>query len=433
MILFGGNVYPSAEQDALLDRLEAHINDTRAKKTLAADTVITALDTLSHKIEKGVFNDRIRALGIDGIDHYVRTAVLMLRRENLEYKLRTELGIDGLSPTVTAPPFAQESLRIRPMPLGTLLHIVAGNVDGLPAYSVAEGLVTGNVNILKLPQADNGLSIEILRSLLEIEPRLKEYVYAFDTPSADLAAIKKMADMADGIVIWGGNEALRAVRTFAPVGAKLIEWGHRLSFAYIAGYRDKEAELRGLATHILSTKQLLCSSCQTIFLDTDSMEEVTAFSREFLSVLEETAAQFPPLSIGEIAENTLRRYNDTLESCLSGECKPERGRTVFRGERCSVTACEDNALELSAMFGNCLVKRLPRRKIFSTLRAHKGVLQTVGLLCPDECRAELEDIFARCGITRITTAANMSALFSGEAHDGEYPLRRYVRVVNLEN
>ena len=70
---------------------------------------------------------------------------------------------------------------------------------------------------------------------------------------------------------------------------------------------------------------------------------------------------------------------------------------------------------------------------FSPLCAHKGVLQTVGLLCPDECRAELEDIFARCGITRITTAANMSALFSGEAHDGEYPLRRYVRVVNLEN
>lgn len=39
------------------------------------------------------------------------------------------------------------------MPLGVLFHIAAGNAEALPAYSVAEGLLMGNVNLLKLPAA----------------------------------------------------------------------------------------------------------------------------------------------------------------------------------------------------------------------------------------------------------------------------------------
>ena len=114
------------------------------------------------------------------------------------------------------------------MPLGTLLHIAAGNVDGLPAFSLAEGLLTGNINIVKLPQADDGLSLMIITTLIEIEPALSDFIYVFDTPSDDLPAMKRMADMADGIVVWGGDAAVSAVRQFAPAGAKLIEWGHKL-------------------------------------------------------------------------------------------------------------------------------------------------------------------------------------------------------------
>ena len=89
-----------------------------------------------------------------------------------------------------------------PVPLGTLFHIAAGNVDILPAFSVAEGLLTGNINILKLPQADSGLTVQIAARLAETEPALADYLYVFDTPSTDIAAMKKMADMADGIVVW---------------------------------------------------------------------------------------------------------------------------------------------------------------------------------------------------------------------------------------
>lgn len=63
-----------------------------------------------------------------------------------------------------------------------------------------------------------------------------------------------------------------AARSMAPAGCKLIEWSHRLSFAYVSG-RPPEEEWYALARHILSTGGLLCSSCQVIYLDTDSLDD----------------------------------------------------------------------------------------------------------------------------------------------------------------
>ena len=64
------------------------------------------------------------------------------------------------------------------------------------------------------------------------------------------------------------------IAALAPVGAKLIEWGHKLGLCYISGFDGRTEDLRGLAEHIAATKQLLCSSCQTIFVDTDDDSEL---------------------------------------------------------------------------------------------------------------------------------------------------------------
>ncbi len=427
MILARGELYDTGAQDQILQGLEAEIDQTRRTQTLPAETVIRAIGRLRDALADGLFDRQLDALELDGVEQYKRMALLLLSRENIEYKLRVELGADFFKPRRTAPPHGQPSIRTQAMPLGTLLHIAAGNVDGLPAFSLAEGLLTGNVNILKLPQADNGLSLEIIQTLLEIEPALRDFVYVFDTPSSDLAAMQRMAAVADGIVVWGGDAAVAAARRLAPLGARLIEWGHKLGFAYISGYEDEPAELAALAEHIASTRQLLCSSCQTIFLDTARMEDLHAFCDKFLPVLERAVRRHAPTSLGGRAETTLRRYYDTLAQILGGA--PEAG--MFRGDGCSLTACEDSALALSGLAGNCLVKRLPREQIFS-LRRQKGYLQTAGLLCTPERRETLTQLLARCGVTRITRAGNMSAMFSGEAHDGDYPLRRYVRMVDIE-
>lgn len=426
MILYKGKVFDSKEQDSLLSSLGNDIIYTISSKKICAEDVISAAEKLRDRILSGEYDKKLSELSLDSPERYLSLAVTMLSRENLENKLKTELGEDYTAEKKTATIGGLKGVTSRVMPLGTILHIAAGNADGLPALSLVEGLLTGNVNILKLPQADNGLSLEIIAELIKNEPKLSEFIYVFDTPSSDIAAIKKMADLSDGIVVWGGESAVSAVRKFAPINTKIIEWGHKLSFAYISGYEDKEKELSGLAEHIALTKQLLCSSCQVIYIDTESMDEVLGFSKEFLPYLETAVKKYAPTDIGSVAEITLKSYSDEIERVLSGEANE------FCKKSCSVIPMEDSALELSPMFGNVLIKRLRSDNIIRELRKNRGYLQTVGLICSPEKREKLTDTFAVCGLTRITRAADMSHTFSGEAHDGEYALRRYVRVVDVE-
>ena len=70
--------------------------------------------------------------------------------------------------------------------------------------------------------------------------------------------------------------------------------------------------------------------------------------------------------------------------------------------------------------------------MMQTLRRKKGYLQTAGLIAKDPERARLAELLIRCGVVRVTHAGSMSDTFSGEAHDGEYPLRRYLRIANIE-
>ena len=427
MIIAKGNIYDSKQQDMLLERLEDEITETLTHNSLKPETVISAIGKLCEKLKNGDFDEILDSLQIDGIENYKQMAVGMLSQENIILKLKTELGKDGIKFHKNDLTDELGKLYVSTRPLGVLLHIAAGNMDGLPAFSLAEGLITGNINILKLPSADNGLSVRIIAELINAEPSLADFIYVFDTSSADIAAIRKMADLADGIIIWGGETATAAIRRLAPVNAKLIEWGHKLSFAYISGYEDMYNELSALAEHIITTKGLLCSSCQVIYIDTDNYDEIIDFCKNFFPILKKTANSHLPTSVGSRAELSLREYTDKLEGFFS-----QNKNSPFKDRLCALVPKRDSELELSDMFGSVLVKPLPEKEIVKVLHHNKGYLQTAGLICDREKRERLSDLLIRGGIVRITRAGNMSSAFPGEAHDGEYPLRRYIRVINRE-
>lgn len=432
MIFANGTRYPSEKQTELLDGLGAELDATLATGTPPTpEMVIGACEALAAKAKSGVFNAELAGLGLDAalLEKQMAEVSALMSRESLEAKVREELGEAWMERrTLTPPHDGGRTLTKKVAPLGVLFHIAAGNVDGLPAFSVVEGLLAGNINILKLPSADNGLSLRMLEELVRAAPALAPYVYVFDTPSEDIAAMERMAALADGIVVWGGDGATEAVRKLAPAGVKLIEWGHKLSFAYATHAGLTDDALAGLARHIMETRQLLCSSCQTLFLDTESTGEAQALCMRLLPHLEKAAAQFPPLDIGSRGQVTLRLYTERLE-----EWAGHTARHSWRGRGCGVTLCEEGPPELSPQFGNLLVKPLPRERLLSALRREKTHLQTAALLCADAERAGLTDLLFRAGVIRVTGPAAMSHTTALDAHDGEYPLRRYTRIVEVRD
>ena len=372
MILFHGEILENKEQERILNQLEEDCLQTLCQlNTPQIHQVIHACDVLYQKAIQHEFDDVVLPILKSNHISYERFLEMakLFSEEELSYKCKIEWGEAGLN----LQKLKNGTTRLR-RPLGILFHIAAGNVDALPAFSVIEGLLAGNINILKLPTGDSGLSIHLLAELIQVEPVLKDYIYVFDVPSTEVQTIKRFADIADGIVVWGGDAAVKAAYQMASVTTKVIPWGHKLSFAY-ATLEATDAQLEALAYHICTTNQILCSSCQGILVRPD--------------------------------------------------------RQIWCEDGVSVSLLEDQELMLSYLFRNVWIKALPHQQLITTLKKHKNHLQTCGLLCSAAQKETLAKYIAASGVVRIT-GADMSRMIPGEAHDGCYPLREYTRIVEID-
>lgn len=427
MILFEGMLLQDEKLDEVLEKLWDSCLHAILTREDISEMVMDACERVAIKLRRGQYDSIVQPLLAKGIitQKQFDEAVLLFDRNNLHLKYDVELG--RLKKEVETDICTGKTKYVRP--LGILFHIAAGNAEGLPFYSVLEGLLSGNVNILKLPSMDDGLSILLLHEIIKEEPMLAPYVCVIDVPSTNMEIMRKVAAMADAIVVWGGDAAIQAVRAYAEANTQIISWGHKLSFAYVTQDvlvdTQMQQELYALAYHMCDTKQVLCSSCQGIYVDSDDKKVVEAIGKKFFEILKEVSQRYPSESIGVRGKLSIAIYNEELEN-QTGDKK------IFRGDGVSVIVSFDSKLELSHMFRNCWVKPMLRKEIVKVLKENKGYLQTVGVICKDEDREELVKELIKAGVVRITHGGNMSTVTPGEAHDGEYPLRRYCKIVEVE-
>ncbi|MCF7927242.1 MAG: acyl-CoA reductase [Candidatus Izimaplasma sp.] len=423
MILYNGNTFKNTKQHALIASLQTDCLTTLdTENYLTPDIVIDACNQLVTQIKHGDYDSLITPLlesyniPQDKFDYYIS----MFTKDALTKKLDIELGKDYQSLSDL-----NQSNKREIHPLGILFHIAAGNVDVLPAYSVIEGLLTGNINILKLPTGDNGLSVKLLSELIKIEPRLKNYIYVFDVPSTDTTTLKQLGNIADAIIVWGGNEAIKAARKMASVNTQVIEWGHKLSFAY-ASLKATDEEIKGLAKNIMSTNQLFCSSAQGIFVDTTSRDKLDQFAERVFKIFLDTQKDYPPVPFAMKSKNAVELYYQEM-------VKNKTEKRIWKQDGISVITSNDSNLELSLLFRNIWIKPLPSNAIVTTIKPNKNFLQTASILAPKDDYTTYKNKLLQAGIVRLKKPQDMSEVLPGESHDGEYPLRRYTRIVEYYN
>ena len=428
----GGRIISDDECDYVMEHINETLTDTLRKPPLDINLVINACDTMVKNINRLDVVKRLPELGVSPVlaEMYMKQISQMLNAEAIKERIRIELGENYAKPRTLTYSHSNATALQTFAPLGVLFHITAGNVDGLPFISLLDGLLTGNINIVKLPKEEGGITVSLLEELFKVEPSLCEYVYVFDYSSKDIYAMKKLAAAADAVIIWGGDEAVGAVRKLADPNTKIIEWGHKISFAYITKEGVSKEELEKLAFHICLTNQLFCSSCQGVFLDTNDMRDVYDFCEEFLPILEKTCLENPfvfdaTANIFIQAEVTLQDYHRRIENKNSGT-------RVFRGGNCSITAQPDNKLETSVMYRNIWAKPLKRDDIIK-LRPYKNYLQTAALICSEQEYSELAQKLLQTGLVKISDGYEMSNYAFGEAHDGVFTLRCYTKLVSVQN
>jgi phenylacetate-coenzyme A ligase PaaK-like adenylate-forming protein len=423
------------ELEARLENLHAWISESLDSDNSSLD--IGALLSACERYAKALRNKQANYAELLKLVEDPQILVEMaafLDRSNLEQKLQRELG--SRRPFLPTREEYFDSIFEAWAPLGFLVHIAPSNSPTVAPLSLIEGLLSGNLNFLKLSSADNDFSQTFISGLLDCDPTgtLKNFVVIARFSSRNQSWLERLFQAADGISAWGGEEAVQSIKKVAPSATRVIEWGHKISFVYLTAdrmtpSRESDTILEEAAKEVCFFEQQACSSPQCIYVDTDDWSRLEQFGERFAKILDRVSATIPKLEpmSDESGEITLVTELEKQEGCFGKARVIESLKKDWR-----VLIDARSPLAASPLFRTIWIKPLPRKKIVETLRPMRSYLQTVGVSCSMKDLAELSDSLIKAGAVRIRRIGEMPGSYSGEAHDGVYALQRYCKRVSIQ-
>jgi phenylacetate-coenzyme A ligase PaaK-like adenylate-forming protein len=358
----------------------------------------------------------------------------LLTRESLELKVERELGdpalLDRWSGTEGS------GLSVMAGPLGTVLHVSAGNVFVGAVDSLVAGFLTKNVNILKCSGADPLFPMLFAQSLRDADSEglLSGSFSILSFGSDDVDTTRFLKEHCDAIVVWGGREAVMAYRDDLPPGVRLIEHGPKYGFGVVTNRAltggDPEALAGALALDVVMWESRACSSPQVIYIEGDSraiMDFTSILGRE-LERLASSLPQGEPTFDEQIELLKARERAVFAEATGGGRLLCSRGSGDY-------TIIYEPSPSFSISPGNRCLYVKPYREwseIREALRPFRTALQTVILACAPEERDSLLESLIGLGVTRITDAGSAHRSEIGAPHDGTFQLGELVRWVSQE-
>lgn len=365
----------------------------------------------------------------DQIESNFQQILDFISTSNLQKKLLRELGSE----------FPFEVKRISPKeshfeswyPLGTLIHITPNNSPLLNVLATIEGLLSGNVNILKLGRKDSYFAEIFFEKLGEVDTTktLKNYIFVTSVNTRSTEEVQKFLSVGDVISAWGGEESLAAIRKLAPPEARFVEWGHKISLAYFtsAAFNDLKAQ-ENLAREICLNDQQSCSSPQVLYLETTDLPLVKEWSQRFSKILERVSSEILPStpSVEDRAEISIQteliRLNEVLDKSFLIQ-SPKNDWRIF--------VDYNSVLRGSPLYRTLWIKPISRNEIVPLFSSFKKYLQTVGVACEQKEIFELTPLFFQSGFLRIKPLGQMTDSYLGEPHDGQYALQRFCKKVSF--
>lgn len=311
-------------------------------------------------------------------------------------------------------------------------HIWAGNVPGLPLWSLVSGLLVKAGTVGKVPSAEPMFATWFAQLLAEIEPELAGCIaiawWKGGTEEAETALLAE----ADVALAFGGNEALAEIQARAPITTRFLAYGHKISFSMIgrealdAGKASSSARLA--AYDVARYDQQGCYSPHIIFAENGGSVGPQKFAQYLAHELAAMERKFPrrALSIGEAAG--IAAWRDAEEINAGADVVGDRNG-----------AWTVSFLESADGFGPSGLNRTIRVVAVDDLadvpaRAapYKRLLQTVGIAAAPRRLFELSQALGEVGVTRVSALGDMTAPEAGWHHDGRYNLSDLVRIIEID-
>ena len=365
------------------------------------------------------------------------------------------LGLTGYLKTFRKPElqkFAAEDFAnplilddFQPMPKGgfarafgpdILTHIWAGNVPGLPVWSLVSGLIVKAGNIGKVPSAEPLFAGWFAQVLSEVAPEIADCFAVIWWKGGDTDREEALLRQSDVVLAYGGNEALAAIRGRVPVTTRYLPYGHKVSFGAISRAAldtRKAKETAHQATYdVIRYDQQGCYSPHVFFVERGGRVSPRDFAQYLAHELDTFEKKYPrrALSIGEAREIAAWRHGEEVKS-FAGENRGLIGNPDSAWSVAYVDGDEDLSPSglnrtIKVVAVDMLVDIVPR------IAPYKKLLQTVGIAAPPAELFALSAALGLAGVTRISAIGHMTAPEAGWHHDGRFNLLDLVTITEIE-
>lgn len=214
-------------------------------------------------------------------------------------------------------------------PLGVVFHVCPSNVDTMFMYSLALSLLMGNKNIVRIPSRLNydlmsrlfeHMKMEVADANTLFGEYLNLVTYGHEENINDF-----LCSVADGKIIWGGDETVQLFRSFKTnPRSREVVFPDRISLTVIKSRSyldatDKAEQAELFYNDSFTFDQMGCSSPQTIVFYGDPhkcQEARNKFYEELLSVVRRKYAINDYYAIASLKLN--HAMSDAIEEIITG-------------------------------------------------------------------------------------------------------------------
>lgn len=444
--------------EAELIQLSEHLI-TQQKSYLATLTISTIVDTIDQAIKllldrKHPLRRKAEAL-LPIVTGYsaemIRLALTSYLKTFRKPQLLRFLAEDFANPTLLDDfrPAVKGSF-IKAYGPNLTAHIWAGNVPGLPLWSLISALLVKSASIGKVSSSEPLFAGWFVEALALIDPDMANCIAIAWWKGGDVAREKAVFQRAQLVLGYGSNDSLAALRERIPITTRFITYGHKVSFGMIArevlNAEQASSAARQAAHDIVRFEQQGCYSPHLFYVEQGGNINPKQFAHSLAHELSALEHKFPrrPLTLEEQMQYAQARQAAELEAMQSISAVANDSVDDSVG---NITVLGSNAQTWTVIYEEqekprFLPSPLDRfirviavqdlRQVAAIAAPYEVYLQTVALAAMP-CRLyELARELGEIGVTRITALGRMTEPEAGWHHDGRFNLLDLVRIVEIE-
>jgi hypothetical protein len=315
-----------------------------------------------------------------------------------------------------------------------LVHITGGVLPNPTLTSMILGLLVRSAQLVKCARGTSFIPRMFAHSLYSAHPKLGACIEIAEWKGGTTALENALFAEANLLTATGSDETLAQLRSTLPAHVRLIEYGQKLSFAYIAREALSKTEkiASALAQDVSAWNQLGCLSPHAIYVETggDIAPDQLAESLANELATQERLQPRGPVATDVAAAISTRRMAYQVRASADPSTK------IWQSENSTLwTVVHETAQEFHVSCLNRFVYVKPMENFdhfLASLEPLRGKISTVGLAASTSRIQELALRFAEVGVTRVCRTGQMQNPPFSWRHDGRPSLGDLVTWTDLE-